>query len=106
MVWRTGPPAGVEALGHGPAWVTLREHAGSLEFEVKDDGRGFDGATVTHGSGVQNMCDRLQPLGGKLWVESRSGEGTRVTGSLQPATRDTRHAEQPAPAGGQPSGLA
>ena len=88
------------------AWVTLREHAGSLEFEVKDDGRGFDGATVTYGSGVQNMRDRLQALGGKLWVESRSGEGTRVTGSLQPATRDTRHAEQPVPAGGQPSGLA
>jgi signal transduction histidine kinase len=54
-----------------------------LTFRVEDDGKGFDPATVTRGSGLQNMRDRLEALGGSLEVRSAPGQGTTVTGTLR-----------------------
>jgi signal transduction histidine kinase len=53
-----------------------------LVFEVRDDGRGFDVRSVPRGSGLQNMRDRLDALGGRLAIESTPGRGTTVTGRL------------------------
>ena len=53
---------------------------GQLQFEVVDDGRGFDPVNVPPGSGLQNMADRLDALGGSLDVESAPGNGTRLKG--------------------------
>jgi signal transduction histidine kinase len=66
----------------GEAVVRLREEQGDLVFTVEDDGRGFDQATTKHGSGLQNMSDRLAALGGKLFVRSSPGEGTIVEGRV------------------------
>src|SRR5207248_1619044 len=51
--------------------VRLDDRDGALQFEVSDDGRGFDPGTVRRGAGMQNMADRIAASGGTLIVESR-----------------------------------
>jgi signal transduction histidine kinase len=53
-----------------------------LRFSVTDDGRGFDAATVTPGSGLQGIADRLSAVGGELEVRSAPGRGTTVAGRV------------------------
>jgi signal transduction histidine kinase len=62
--------------------VRLWRDDGRLNFEVVDDGRGFDLAHARHGSGFTNMQDRLAALGGSVKVTSEPGQGTRLLGSL------------------------
>jgi signal transduction histidine kinase len=69
------------ARGSG-ATVRVRGGADSLTFEVEDDGAGFDPTTQPKGSGLQNMQDRLDALGGTITVDSAPGRGTRVVGSM------------------------
>ena len=64
------------------ATVDLSCSDGSLQFTVTDDGTGFDTATTRHGTGLQGMADRLAALGGALYVRSRPGEGTTLSGEL------------------------
>jgi signal transduction histidine kinase len=64
------------------ATIRLRADGEELQFEVEDDGKGFDPATQKKGSGTQNMEDRLDALGGSLAVRSAPGTGTTVTGRL------------------------
>ena len=61
--------------------VSLEAADGSLRFTVRDDGAGFD-AGAAHGSGLTNMRDRLESLGGSLVVRSEPGRGTTVTGVI------------------------
>jgi signal transduction histidine kinase len=49
---------------------------GTLTAEVADDGVG--GASVTAGSGLRGLIDRLDALGGTLAVERRRGGGTII----------------------------
>jgi signal transduction histidine kinase len=65
--------------------VRLREAYCMLQLEVVDDGRGFDIATVPRGSGLQNMADRVDAVGGSLTVDSAPGSGTTLRISI-PAT--------------------
>ncbi|HJV05238.1 MAG TPA: ATP-binding protein [Actinomycetota bacterium] len=64
------------------ASVRLSEENGDLVFAVTDDGRGFDPAATPRGSGLQNMADRLDALGGRLEIVSAPGKGTTVTGRI------------------------
>jgi signal transduction histidine kinase len=68
--------------GASRAAVGLREEDGFLVFSVSDDGRGFDVATTTKGSGLQNMVDRVEAVGGRIEVDSTPGRGTTVTGRV------------------------
>ncbi len=71
--------AGREAIVH----VALRRVGDrEIEFEVSDDGTGFDPATATHGNGFVNMRDRLGAFGGSVEVDAAPGFGTRVIGRL------------------------
>ncbi|MEO7412335.1 MAG: sensor histidine kinase, partial [Opitutaceae bacterium] len=70
------------ALRHGQAThvgVTLRAQGGPAEFEVTDDGRGFDPAVPSQGKGLANIAERARELGAELAVSSTLGQGTRVT---------------------------
>ena len=55
---------------------------GGLEFSVADDGAGFDPGSVQRGSGLTNLADRLAAVGGTLQIDSRPGDGTRITGRV------------------------
>jgi signal transduction histidine kinase len=70
--------AGAGARATVRAW---REES-ALLFEVRDDGAGFDESTVRTPSGLANMSDRLDALGGRLTISSQPGSGTRVFGSI------------------------
>ncbi len=64
------------------ARVRLTAAGGGLRFEVEDDGKGFDAATATKGSGLTNMSDRLDALGGTIDVSSTPGHGASIRGTL------------------------
>jgi signal transduction histidine kinase len=71
------------------AWlaINLRDH--QLEAEIRDDGRGLDGARASDdwrpaggGHGLENMRARAAELRGQLQIESAAGQGTRLILSI------------------------
>ncbi len=66
------------------SWARVRLGAAGdeLEFEVRDDGAGFDLGANAHGTGLQGMADRLNALGGSLGIETSPGAGTVVRGRI------------------------
>jgi signal transduction histidine kinase len=62
------------------ATVTARVENGELRVEVCDDGVG--GARGGHSTGLGGLEDRVSALGGRLWLESPPGEGTRLYAQL------------------------
>jgi signal transduction histidine kinase len=82
----------LEALGNvakharaSQVTVRLEQADGTLTFEVRDDGRGFDPAVARGGTGLRGMTDRLDALGGTIEIEAAPGSGTTVRGSLPTA---------------------
>ena len=69
--------AGKHAHGATATVVELSDN-GSLRIEVRDDGAGFDIATVSPGAGLVNMRDRLAAVDGELATISSPGHGTRL----------------------------
>ena len=57
------------------ATIRLGRSNGDLTFEVRDDGRGFEQGAVG-GSGLTNMRDRVEAVGGTFDVSSVPGSGT------------------------------
>jgi signal transduction histidine kinase len=88
-------PEDVEATAYFVACEALAnavKHAGAravtidavLEDEmlfvtVADDGAG---GADPEGSGLRGLADRLEARGGRIWVESPAGGGTRITGEV------------------------
>jgi len=74
------------------AEVVIVRSGDQIRVEVKDDGIGFDPADIGPGVdqstrfGLFSIRERLEPLGGRVEVASKPGQGTRVTlsGPLQP----------------------
>lgn len=65
-----------------PIEIELFERDGELGFTVSDAGPGFDQATTPRGSGLENMADRLDAIGGQLDIDSSPGEATVVWGRI------------------------
>ena len=65
-----------------PVAVRLAVEAGWLEFSVTDHGPGFDTHHVERGSGLRNLADRIDSVGGHLELRSVPGEGTTITGRV------------------------
>jgi signal transduction histidine kinase len=61
--------------------VRVQPEVDAVTFEVRDDGHGFDPVQHPAGSGTVNMRDRVESIGGSLWVES-TDQGTTVTGRI------------------------
>ncbi len=65
-------------------WIELSQPEGFVELVVRDDGVGFDVARTLERAasggnlGLLGMRERVEILGGKLKIESRVGEGTRI----------------------------
>ena len=70
------------AVRHGEAThvqIHLRMAGEFAEFEVRDNGRGFEvSAPAPRGKGLQNFVDRARELGGELAIESKPGHGATV----------------------------
>jgi signal transduction histidine kinase len=75
--------AGKHAGEGASAEVRVWEEAGTLRFEVADNGAGFDlaGAPAV-GHGFVNMSDRLGAIDGTLSLVSAPGQGSRVRGTI------------------------
>ena len=59
--------------------VTLRAEVGKAVLEVEDDGSGFDPSQRNpDGQGLRNLEERAAKLGGRMEIDSVSGEGTTV----------------------------
>ena len=75
--------------------VGLTVAGGRLEVRVRDDGVGFDTATVTMNGGwwslgLLGMAERVALVGGSLEIESQPGVGTLVTARLPLSDRLAR----------------
>ncbi len=64
------------------AVLRLEREDGYLRFAVSDDGKGFDPSSIPASSGLQNMRDRVEALGGSLTISSQPARGTEVRGEL------------------------
>ena len=60
--------------------VRVTRVAHHLDLEILDDGGG--GADVAGGSGIRGLADRVEAIGGSLWVEDRPTGGTRLVAAL------------------------
>jgi nitrate/nitrite-specific signal transduction histidine kinase len=59
--------------------VHLECQPGQLNLRIKDDGLGFDPATITPGHlGIAIMRERANSIGARLKIESQVGQGTSV----------------------------
>ena len=70
----------------------LHHKHGVLAVRIEDDGRGFDPEHTPDGTGLRNIRERVQTLGGNLTITSTPGHGTVLTISLpwparQPTTK-------------------
>ena len=68
--------------GASCARVRLAASGHDLEFEVSDDGAGFDPGSKADGTGLRGMADRLHAHSGSLTVRSSPGAGTTILGRL------------------------
>jgi signal transduction histidine kinase len=62
-------------------WVSLWQDR-TLEFEVRDDGAGFEPPVGAFNGGLRNMRDRVEAVGGELRIVSSPGHGTSIRGSV------------------------
>jgi signal transduction histidine kinase len=63
-------------------WIRLWQTDDWLRFEVRDQGSGYDVEAIPRGSGLINMTDRIEAVGGRVWVVSRPEHGTIVRGKV------------------------
>ena len=90
-------PLAENAIDHGidvsenenpTLWLTIREEAEHIFFEIRDNGAGMTQEKAdqiltyqSSGYGVRNVCDRIHVLygeKGEMKIESTPGKGTRV----------------------------
>jgi PAS domain S-box-containing protein len=66
--------------GASRAQVSLQCSPHGVDLSIFDNGRGFDVTRETAGSfGLSNMKERAGQIGASLRVESKAGEGTKIT---------------------------
>lgn len=63
-------------------WISLKEQSGSIELQVKDNGRGFDPTQNTTGFGLQGMRERAIAAGGQFYLNSDRQQGCQITVSI------------------------
>jgi signal transduction histidine kinase len=66
--------------GECTAQVIVTASSDVLRVEIADTGPG--GATLSRGTGLLGLTDRLDVLGGALTIDSPAGCGTRLTATI------------------------
>ncbi|NJL76374.1 MAG: hypothetical protein HC892_16500 [Saprospiraceae bacterium] len=59
-------------------WVNFQQVNNCLKLTIRDDGKGFDPATVKRGNGLNNMEQRATQLGGNLSLKSNPSQGVEI----------------------------
>ena len=70
----------VKHSGASRATIGARQTNGKLTVEVTDDGVG--GAVSPEGHGLRGLMDRVEALGGRLWLDGPDGNGTRLIAEI------------------------
>jgi signal transduction histidine kinase len=78
--------------GAGKASVSLNQNGHGVSVTIEDDGIGLTDSSIDslirhEGSGFLKIRERILHLGGDLSVESKRGQGTRVTIIVPPSMR-------------------
>jgi signal transduction histidine kinase len=60
--------------------VSVKAADGHLDLMIQDDGAG--GADPANGSGLTGLVDRVEAVGGHLWVNSPAGVGTSLAATI------------------------
>ena len=61
----------------------MRSLGDRLSVEVRDDGTGFDPASVrSRGLGLLGMQERVRELGGSITLKSQPGKGTTLVAAI------------------------
>ncbi|MDP1896936.1 MAG: sensor histidine kinase, partial [Sulfurimicrobium sp.] len=86
-LYRIAQEAISNAIKHGHAKhisIELSAPQGKIRLTIRDDGSGFqtDLNTTDNGMGLQIMRYRANMIGAKIDIESKPGNGTRITASL------------------------
>ena len=63
-------------------FIHVAYHQQRLILSIKDDGIGFNVQAADNGNGLGNMQKRTESLKGRLQVQSKPGEGTKITLNL------------------------
>ncbi|MCK8517083.1 histidine kinase [Methylonatrum kenyense] len=58
--------------------VSVNRRSGTIQAEVRDNGRGFETEAGGSGFGLLGIRERLAGLGGSVSIDSRPGQGVRV----------------------------
>lgn len=61
---------------------------GVLHITLSDNGKGFNVEEVVKGNGLNNMRNRAERLKGKLYIDSRPGQGTSINLHFRLPNRD------------------
>jgi signal transduction histidine kinase len=73
----------VKHAGAADVWLRLRAERGKLRIDIEDNGCGMsDSEPGRKGHGIVNLQSRTAQIGARLNVHSKSGQGTRITISL------------------------
>jgi signal transduction histidine kinase len=75
------------------AHVAATRHGDWLVIEVEDDGVG--GATLSTGGGLAGLRDRIAAFRGKLTVDSRPAQGTRIRAEIPLPTDESHEPSDP-----------
>ncbi len=68
--------------GTAEARIRLTRERAALTLTVEDDGHGLDGAGTGHGTGLANMADRMDAVGGVLEIGATPAGGVRVRAAV------------------------
>jgi signal transduction histidine kinase len=84
LVYHIAREGVMNSLKHAQAtdmWITVREHQGSIELQLRDNGVGFDTAAPGPEGhfGMAMMRERAQVGGGTFEVESAPDDGATIT---------------------------
>ncbi len=81
------------AVRHGQANevnIQLSREAETLTLEIEDNGKGFEAGHINHETlrveghrGLASMTERMSLMGGTLHIESKPGQGTKITATLK-----------------------
>jgi signal transduction histidine kinase len=105
LVYHIAREGVMNALKHAHAtemWITVIEDSESIEFGLRDNGRGFDtSAPGPEGHyGMAMMRERAQVGGGNFEVTSAPDEGTTITARFPTSLLQQEPDPEPSPEGG------